>query len=487
MAHGDSTSLNNPDGRDTRTRPGSSSRSRRLESHSGSTSSSSTIRENEASAPNNDDAPPPFISLAGSRQAPNQGIAYLHPDYMKYNPLYGQKHRDGPIWSLATPLPRVVRDGMRWTGPQPEDENEGKDTQPGDQGPPPRPNAHNPPEPAENEPPAWEPPDKEAEQGKKEAQHHTADDSDFFNKWGKWRHHVRQELAEWLGVTISLTLGMCAGLSTYTSKNPYEAGTFPSLAAAWGFSFMIAIYVAGGISGGHLNPAISIAMCVWRGFPKRRTATYVVAQVLGAITASGIAYAIYHDAIVRAAALNNVPQAQSPAKDGMVTLPKEFVNPASAFFTEFVGTAILVGVIMALGDDTNAPPGAGMQAFIIGILIGVLILSLGYTTGGCFNPARDFGARIVVVMAGWGGQVFTQGNAWWIWGPWAADISGGLFGAFLYDLTIFTGGESPINYPPRRRKRAMLLKQRNLRKKARLGQGKVPDLERAADEMEHDQ
>jgi aquaglyceroporin related protein len=124
-----------------------------------------------------------------------------------------------------------------------------------------------------------------------------------------------------------------------------------------------------------------------------------------------------------------------------------------------------------------------MQAFIIGLLITVLVLAMGYTTGGCFNPARDFGGRLVTVMAGWGGDMFTEYHAWWVWGPWVADIAGGLFGGFLYDLVIFTGGESPINYPPRRRKRALLLKERNFRKKMHLGRRKVPDLERAAEEF----
>lgn len=58
-------------------------------------------------------------------------------------------------------------------------------------------------------------------------------------------------------------------------------------------------------------------------------------------------------------------------------------------------------------------------------------------------------------MAGYGGHLFTDQHAWWIWGPWVADIFGGLFGAFMYDMFIFTGGESPVNYPPGRIRRAL--------------------------------
>lgn len=82
-------------------------------------------------------------------------------------------------------------------------------------------------------------------------------------------------------------------------------------------------------------------------------------------------------------------------------------------------------------------------------------------------------------MAGWGGNIFREYHAWWVWGPWIADITGGLFGALIYDMAIFTGGESPVNYPPRRRKRAYRVRALNFRKKLRIGRKKLPDLERS--------
>ncbi|RDW58533.1 putative aquaglyceroporin [Aspergillus mulundensis] len=448
-------------------------------------------------------------------QPPDGGTpsgTYVSPDYYEHNPHYGEK-KDEPTWSLAQPLPHVVRSGTREKNDndnspsgqstptcscsainrltsrkssksKSQNKNENKNNrgkQVGDENAM-NVNAPGSREPASAEPPAARPADNADEQGRREARQRTKDNREFFNRWGKARHYIRQELAEWLGMTIAMTLGLCAGLSTYTSAS--EAGSFGSLAPAWGFGFMIAIYISGGISGGHMNPAISISMWVWRGFPARRCATYTAAQVLGAITASGIAYALYHDAIVQLAASNGVPQVLTDAKQAMVVTPKSFVHPVAAFFVEFVGSAILIGAIMALGDDSNAPPGAGMQAFIIGILVTVLILALGFTTGGCFNPARDFGARVVVAMAGWGGTLFSEYHVWWIWGPWVADIAGGLFGGLMYDLIIFTGGESPVNYPPRRRRRAFLMKSRNTRARMGMGRRKIPDLERAVKENE---
>ncbi|KAJ5937793.1 Major intrinsic protein [Penicillium verhagenii] len=398
----------------------------------------------------------PIFSLAGPGASNPASNAYVGDDYRLYNPQYGIED-DSPTWSLAQPLPHIVRPGMQH-GALPEDRKEDKMAMP---------NGHDP------------------DLNKPQSKNNGSNDSDegFFNTWSKIRHYLREPLAEWLGITVAMTIGLCATLSNFTSSG--EAGSYMSQSVAWGFGFMVAIYIAGGTSGGHLNPAFSIALSVFRGFPARKVVIYITAQLLGAITAGGIAYAIYHDAIMNVAAKTQTPQNAGLSAEAMITAPKAFVHPATAFFTEFLGSAILFGAIVALGDDTNSPPGAGMQAFILGILITVVVLALGYNTGGCFNCARDFGPRLVVLMAGWGGDVFRETHAWWVWGPWCADISGALFGALVYDLAIFTGGESPINYPARRRKRAFQVRAVNMRKKLGLRRKKTRDIESSSAETAH--
>lgn len=151
------------------------------------------------------------------------------------------------------------------------------------------------------------------------------------------------------------------------------------------------------------------------------------------------------------------------------TQPKDWVKPATAFFTEAFATGALCGSILALGDDANSPPGAGMHAFIIGLLVTTLLMALGeYTrcwencsrttqlivagsnTGGTLNPARDFGPRLAAMAMGYPTSIFNASNAWWIWGAWGATITGGLLGAGVYDACIFKGGESPVNYNTRK-------------------------------------
>lgn len=147
---------------------------------------------------------------------------------------------------------------------------------------------------------------------------------------------------------------------------------------AWGLGYMVGIYIAGGVSGAHLNPAISIALSIFRGFPLRKCGLYIVAQFLGAITAAGLAYCLYRDSILNVSESPNL----GAIGLGFFTEPRSYVSGATAFFDEFVATAILLCAIFAMGDDNNAPPGAGMHSFIIGLLIFVLSVCFGFNTGG---------------------------------------------------------------------------------------------------------
>jgi len=86
------------------------------------------------------------------------------------------------------------------------------------------------------------------------------------------------------------------------------------------------------------------------------------------------------------------------------------ISASSAFWSEFVATALLVCIIFALGGDQNPPPGAGMNAFIIGLVVLLLGLTMSYNTGPCMNPARGTGTRLVALMAGYGTETFRN---WW--------------------------------------------------------------------------
>jgi aquaglyceroporin related protein len=235
---------------------------------------------------------------------------------------------------------------------------------------------------------------------------------------------------------------------------------------------MVAIYISGGISGAHFNPAISIMLYIYRGFPLRKVPTYIAAQVLGAIIATMITFGIFRPGLVALRAgqslylqsehrpnqtiFGEMPHADDVLKN-FITFPRSpWVTHRIAFVTELTGATILTVSVLALGDDTNAPPGAGMNAFIIGLIVTLLGMTFGYNTGLALNPARDFGPRIAMKALGY--KISPNQSLFedWYWfkvaclGP----LCGTILGGFIYDSMIFVGGESPVNYPTTRIKRA---------------------------------
>ena len=240
---------------------------------------------------------------------------------------------------------------------------------------------------------------------------------------------------------------------------------------AWGLATMIAIYVAGGVSGAHLNPAISLMLYIYRGFPLAKMPGYITAQMVGACLATLITFAIfrpglialhYQEEMVVQGVHSAIPEAHVMPQASVVlanflTFPRRaWVGTGTAFLTELVATTILAIAVLALGDDTNAPPGAGMNAFIVGLLIAVLGMAFGFNTGLAMNPARDFGPRVALTMLGYSRSphpsLFADG--YWFRVNWLAPICGTTLGGFLYDSMIFIGGESPVNYPAKRIRRA---------------------------------
>ncbi|KAJ5924007.1 MIP transporter [Penicillium verhagenii] len=264
--------------------------------------------------------------------------------------------------------------------------------------------------------------------------------------WSVIRTHHREALAEALAVFVQLTIGFCADLSVTVA----DAGNPNTTAWSWGFATMIGIYISGGVSGAHLNPAVTLMLWFYRGFPKSKMPEYFAAQFLGAFCAALAAYGLYYESIQYWLASN----AESDIMNSFVTSQREtWIGAGTAFGNEFLGTAFLACTILALGDDQNAPPGAGMNSLIIGLVISCLCMVFAYQTGAAFNPSRDFGPRLALLALGYPREMFL--NAYWFYGPWVGAISGAFGGAFLYDFFIFTGGESPVNYPWERTERAM--------------------------------
>ncbi|KAL6249630.1 hypothetical protein RBB50_003483 [Rhinocladiella similis] len=285
--------------------------------------------------------------------------------------------------------------------------------------------------------------------------------------WSIIRLRFREPLAELLAITVQYTLGFSVNLSLTVSRGAAGAGDTGSW--AWGLATMLAIYIAGGISGAHLNPAISIMLYIFRGFPLAKVPSYVAAQMLGAFLATLIAFGIFRPGLTallheQGLFLQGRTKDLSPSAiltlsptmvlSNFITFPRTpWVDTGTAFLTELTGTTILVISVLALGDNTNAPPGAGMNAFIVGLLVAVLGMAFGSNTGLAMNPVRDFGPRVALWVLGYSPKLLFA-DGYWFKVNWLGPLAGAILGGVLYDAFIFVGGESPVNYPTRRIRRA---------------------------------
>jgi len=221
------------------------------------------------------------------------------------------------------------------------------------------------------------------------------------------------------------------------------AGTWTIIVFGWGLAVMLGIYVAGAISGAHINPAVTLAFAVRGKFPWSKVLPYWLAQVLGAFVAALILYFVYQGALVNALGVNHLSISQiasSPTYGGkglgwiFYTGHRSFVGTFGAFGDEFIGAALLVGMIFAIVDVRNQPVQANLNPLIIGLLIVAIGASFGANTGYAINPARDFGPRLWIAIVS-GGQSLSADN-YYFWIPIVAPLAGGAVGGLIYDFTI---------------------------------------------------
>ncbi len=243
-------------------------------------------------------------------------------------------------------------------------------------------------------------------------------------------------LAEFLGTLVLLALGDGVVAAVVAGGN----GDFLMITIAWGLAVTMGIYVAGGLTGAHLNPAVTLALAVRRDIPWSKVIPYIIAQMLGAFCGAALVLLDYSTLIdrhanelVAAGKFANF-QAAKLSLDGIFfTHPK--VDLSSGFIDQIIGTALLLFLIRAVTDTRNNAAIANMGPFIVGLVVAVIGQSFGTMAGYAINPARDFGPRVLAAIGGWGTVPFTEDGGYW-WVPIVAPIIGAIIGIFLYDYGI---------------------------------------------------
>lgn len=261
------------------------------------------------------------------------------------------------------------------------------------------------------------------------------------------------ELAsEFAGTLIMILFGCGVVAQVLTSEG--AAGDWGTLAWGWGIGVTMGIYVAARVSGGHLNPAVTLALAVFKGFPWRKVLPYSLAQMTGAFLAALIVRIVYADAIAHVD-----PERTVATQTIFSTLPGAGVSVPTAFLDQVVGTAILVFVIFALTTAINNPPAANTTPFMIGFLVVGIGIAFGANAGYAINPARDLGPRLASFVTGYDTAFVTAAGVPYWWLPIVAPLLGGLIGggAFVLlverfltpaELEAAATGETPVGRVP---------------------------------------
>lgn len=244
---------------------------------------------------------------------------------------------------------------------------------------------------------------------------------------------AQEFIAELIGtmVLILFGCGVVAMVVLFASTAPVIPGQivnggYTNITLGWGFAVLMGIFISGGISGAHLNPAVTLALAATGRFPWSKVGHYIAGQFVGAFLGAAIVYAVYYAKWLQFDA-------------GLESTAGVFATfPAVAgfwpgFIDQVVGTALLMALILAIGDKLNNPQGAAWGALGVAFTVMAIGMSFGGMHGYAINPARDLGPRLFALVAGFKNTGFENG-VWLV--PVIGPIVGAMVGAFIYDFAI---------------------------------------------------
>jgi len=277
---------------------------------------------------------------------------------------------------------------------------------------------------------------------------------------------VRAALGEFFGVLVFVFFTTAAGAAKATGS---PTASLVDVTLVSGLGLAAAILLAGPRSGGHLNPALSFAVALFRrgSLPLWELPIFVAAQVGGALAGAALTYALYHAplaAVEAAAGMDRggggavgtasvffctfpsagaaLPGGPSAASGGAPATgwPPALVGSGTAFLSEALGAAVLAAVVSAVLDAravAHLGQETGVRAVAIGLVVFLLEVVLGPISSGCFNPARDLGPRLVAAAAGY--AVAFPGDRGHVWVYLVAPLLGASVGVLLYDWVLSAG------------------------------------------------
>jgi glycerol uptake facilitator protein len=251
---------------------------------------------------------------------------------------------------------------------------------------------------------------------------------------------VGELAAEFLGTFILILFGVGVVAQVVAGG----IGDHDSIAWGGGVGVTLGIYVAGRVSGAHLNPAVSVALALFQDFPWRKVVPYSVAQLAGAFVAALVVRWNYSEVI------GKLDPGHTIKSQGIFsTLPGNGSAPVSdmgALRDQIIGTAILVFLIFAITDARNSAPLANLTPLIVGLLVVAIGMAWGTDAGYAINPARDLGPRLASFFTGYHGSFRDQYGSLYFWIPIVGPLIGGAVGGGLYKygLQRFLPSAEPV-------------------------------------------
>jgi glycerol uptake facilitator protein len=250
------------------------------------------------------------------------------------------------------------------------------------------------------------------------------------------RQFAGELISEAVAMLIIIAFGdSVAAMYSLYDPSPYRQAYW-GVCIAWGLAVAIAIYTTGSISGCHANPAVTLALALYRKFSWKKVLPYCVAQTVGALLGACTVYALFNPVIDQFNLTNHLSRAGGGAAGVFFTHPAAGITVSHAFSDEIVLTAFLIFGIFAITEQYNEmAPGANFGALIIGFLVALIGASMGYLEAWAINPARDFGPRLFCFFTGWGSSAFPSPLSYW-WVPVVGPLIGGALGGGAYQVLI---------------------------------------------------
>jgi len=249
--------------------------------------------------------------------------------------------------------------------------------------------------------------------------------------------HLRDFLAELLGTFLLVLIGdgAVAQWSLSAATGGDKGGTFLNVSLGYGLALMVGILASGGVSGGHLNPAVTLAMAAVGKLRWPQVPVYMAGQYLGAFLAALVLWGNYADALALAAGGEDHTVASTM---GVFASYPTYSTDKVALYTlaadQVLGTFVLLIIIFSVTDERNMNLSGSLVPLTIGLGLTAIHLSFGLNAGSAINPARDFSPRLFTLIAGWE-EAFSAFDSWF-WIPLVLPHVGGVLAALTYTAMV---------------------------------------------------